>query len=75
MFVRTHSDGKLKGKKDKRYTVNLEWVGEVKPRYVLRFCDDYVGDFSSVPAATLRAIGHHAEMMGAYVFVNQEGMP
>ena len=27
---------------DKRYSINLEWCGESKPKFILRFCDDWV---------------------------------
>lgn len=41
IYPRTHADGTLKGKKDKRYTVALEYTGDLsgKARFVLRFCD------------------------------------
>lgn len=34
-----HADGTI----DKRYTVSLEYCGYAKPRYVARFCGDWLG--------------------------------
>lgn len=69
IYPLTHENGK----KDSRYTITQEYTGDPsgKPRSVLRFCDDYIGDFRDIPSATLRAVGHNNERMGAYVFVNQ----
>ena len=74
IYPRTHNHGALKGKKDKRYTITLEYDGHIsgKPRYVLRFCDKYIEGFQDIPSATLRAVNHHAEFMGEPVFVNRE---
>lgn len=66
-YSRTHEDGKI----DKRYTVDLEWMGEVRQYFVLRFCGDYIGKFIDLPSATLRAIGHYNTLIGGKVFVNQ----
>jgi hypothetical protein len=30
-------------KRDNRYTVTLEYCGEEKPRYIARFCGDWLG--------------------------------
>jgi hypothetical protein len=49
---------------DKRYSVNLEYCGHETRRYVLRFCDEFVGAFRSLPDATLAAIGHRNIRMG-----------
>ena len=69
LYPITHDNGQ----KDKRYTIQQEYDGNLsgKPQCVLRFCDEYIGSFCNVPDATLRAIGHNNERMGAYVFVNQ----
>lgn len=70
IYPRTHDNGK----KDKRYTITDEYVGDPsgKPRKVLRFCGTYIGDFLDISSATLRAVGHHNEMMGNDVFINKE---
>jgi len=73
-YPRTHNDGPLKGVKDRRYTVTQEYTGHPsgKPRFVLRFCDKFIGDFRNLPDATLRAVGHHAELMGVTIYTNKE---
>ena len=55
------------GKPDRRYTVTREWVGHPKPRFVVRFCDEWVGHNASYPEAVLRAVGHNNVRKGATV--------
>ena len=59
---------------DARYTVAREFTGHAsgKPRFVLRFCGDRIEDFSTYPAAVLRAAGESAIRRGA---VPIEGVP
>lgn len=45
---------------DKRYSVDLEYMGHSKPRHVLRYEGNYIGSFANLPQATLRAIGHRS---------------
>jgi len=52
------------GKRDKRYAIRLEFCGEESPRYVLRFCGEWLGAFRSIPQATLRAVGHKNIRLG-----------
>lgn len=55
------------GMRDKRYSVRLEFCGHEVALYVLRFCGEWVGAFNSIPAATLRAVGHKAARLGNIV--------
>jgi hypothetical protein len=66
IYPLTHSDGPLTGKKDKRYTIALEYCGYVEPRYVLRFCDRWIMCSLDVSGATLTAINHNSERMSFY---------
>lgn len=53
-------------KKDRRYTVNREYMGESDPAYVTRFCGEKV-DYSDTPAAGwIKAAEHNAERMKGY---------
>ena len=54
---------------DKRYTVTREFTGHAsgKPRFVLRWCDERIDDFSTYPAAVVRAVGHKAIRNGALI--------
>lgn len=54
---------------DKRYTVTREFTGHAsgKPRFVLRWCDERIDDFSTYPAAVIRAAGHKAARNGAVI--------
>lgn len=51
---------------DSRYTITLEFTGHAsgKARHVLRFCGERIEDFSSYPAAVLRAAGDSALRRG-----------
>lgn len=55
-----HDDGAI----DKRYSVALEHCGFAEKRLVLRFCGDFLGGFSDISGATLRAINHKAHRLG-----------
>ena len=52
-------------KGDSRYSIDLEWCGYESPRYVLRFCDEWVECFQFKSAAIVRAIGDKARRNGA----------
>jgi len=54
-------------KSDSRYTITQERCGHTRPRFVLRWCDAWVGSFSSYSAAVVRAVGHKAARDGALV--------
>ena len=52
---------------DARYTVTREWVGQESPRYVVRFCGEWVAACASYSSAVLRAVGESARRRGALV--------
>ena len=45
-------------KSDQRYTIAREFCGHSKPRFVLRWCDEWIGSFATRGAAVVRAVGH-----------------
>ena len=45
-------------KSDQRYTIAREFCGHPKPRFVLRWCDEWIGSFATRRAAVVRAVGH-----------------
>lgn len=57
----THDDGKT----DRRYTVTVEYTGDPsgKARFVLRFCDEYIGDYADRSGAALRAVNHRSQRL------------
>ena len=63
-----HADGS----RDERYSVQLEYCGYEKPRYVLRFCDEFIGSFPGKPQAALRAVGHRDERNGGAIEARDE---
>ena len=60
---------------DARYTVTLEWCGQPKPQFIVRFCDDWVGYRSTYPAAVLLATNHRLQRQGALTVVGQPATP
>lgn len=38
-------------KKDRRYTINLEFCGASTQKHVVRFCGDWLGGFDTLPLA------------------------
>lgn len=45
--------------RDKRYTIRREWCGYAEPRFVVRFCGDWIGQSASrLDAEAIR--DHHA---------------
>lgn len=56
---------------DPRYTVNREYCGHASPRYVVRFCGDWVSSHSTKGAALTRAVGEACRRRGALVFTEQ----
>jgi len=51
------------GRRDGRYTVTRELCGEATPRYVARFCGDWIGKADDAPGAWAQAEVHRAEML------------
>ena len=56
---------------DSRYTVEREWCGYKEPRFVARFCGEWVGQDISYPGAVLIASGHRLARQGDLVVTNQ----
>ena len=56
-------------KSDARYTVTREFTGHAsaRPRFVLRFCGEWIESFATYPAAVVRAVGESARRRGALV--------
>jgi hypothetical protein len=52
---------------DQRYTISREFCGYESPRYVLRFCGDWVDQFKTHEAAINRAVGLCAERRAALI--------
>lgn len=47
--------------KDTKYTINLEFCGYKERRYVLRFCDEFIGSYTTKKDAILAQIFHDDE--------------
>ncbi len=52
---------------DKRYTITREWCGDEKPRFVVRFCGDWISCHTTQGAALMRAAGESASRRGCLV--------
>lgn len=48
-------------KHDERYTLNLEYCGYEKPRYVMRFCGEWLGQAETKNDAAMFYIAHSDE--------------
>jgi hypothetical protein len=59
----THEDGST----DVRYTVAREHCGYDSPRYVARYCGEWIGQSIARGAAFMLCIGHNARRNGALV--------
>jgi hypothetical protein len=53
------------GERDRRYTVAREWCGHDRPRYVARYCGEWIGQSIARGAAFMLCTGHNARRMGA----------
>ena len=47
-------------RRDRRYTINLEYCGHARRRHVARFCGDWLGQAASRTAALAIATAHAA---------------
>ena len=45
-------------RRDRRYTINLEYCGHARRRHVARFCGDWLGQAESRTAALAIATAH-----------------
>ncbi len=52
---------------DQRFTVTLEHCGESSPRYILRFCGEWVDKFRFYSSAAIRAVGESSRRRGALI--------
>lgn len=65
----THENGAT----DKRYSIAQEFCGHEKPRFVLRYCGEFVAQSISRSAMVMRALRLAPMPYGAPVIVAQEG--
>lgn len=61
--------GKISGL-DARYSINLEWTGDIIPLYVVRFCGDFVGSHEDIYMAQKIGIEHNLERLGVDYVAN-----
>jgi hypothetical protein len=61
----SHDNGAI----DLRYRISPEYCGHEKPRYVARFCDEFIASSAFYSSALMLAIGHNARRKGALVIV------
>lgn len=54
-------------KSDSRYTVRKEYCGHAEPRFVARFCGEWIGQSKFYTSAVALCVGHKARMNGALV--------
>ncbi len=52
---------------DRRFTIAREYCGEATPRWVLRFCGEWVDKFQFYSSAVIRAVGESSRRRGALV--------
>lgn len=57
--------------RDRRYEIKPEFCGYEKPRYVLRFCGEFIASSISRASLAVRAVGHNAVRMGAVIVEEQ----
>ena len=60
---------------DSRYTVAREFCGHDKPRFVARWCGDFIASRSDYPAAVLCCVTHKAARNGYPVIIEQLPAP
>lgn len=53
--------------RDKRYAVALEFCGYPEPRWVARFCGEFIGQSRFQASAWMLCAGHDAKRKGAQV--------
>jgi hypothetical protein len=52
---------------DNRYTITKEFCGHAEPRFVLRFCGEWVMQSQFYSSVLIRAVGESAMRKGAVV--------
>lgn len=58
-------------KSDPRYTVTLEHCGDTAPRFIVRFCGEWVSKHATQGAALMRAAGESARRRGCATVTEQ----
>lgn len=56
---------------DARYTIDLEWCGEAKPQYVVRFCGEWQGKRATYGAALVFAACEASKRRGSPVIAGK----
>lgn len=59
---------------DERYEIQMECCGHPEPRYVLRFCNDWIDQSISYSSMVTRAVGHNDERLGAGIVTEGNDM-
>lgn len=54
--------------RDRRYRIALEWCGYAKPRLVIRFCGEWVGQAQAREGAKLIQDARTAERLALFAF-------
>ena len=60
---------------DRRYSVALEWCGQSTPRYVARFCGEWIGQSAFKASAMILCIGAANVRNGAEIVTEQPARP
>ena len=55
--------------KDKRYTQDLEWCGQATPKYIARFCGEWIS-WHDTKAEALKACQDHYQKLFNKFLVN-----
>lgn len=63
VFPIYHNAGTKQESKDKRYSIRREFCGHETPRFVARYCGDWLGDSLSLSGAVLIATNHRTETL------------
>lgn len=58
--------------KDQRWTITQEFTGKEKPQFVVRFCDDWIGQRAFFDSAVMLAVCENARRNGALVIEGKE---
>lgn len=55
--------------KDARYTIQKEYCGYPEPRFVVRFCGEFIGQSKFYGSALMLAVGNSCQRRGCNVIV------
>lgn len=59
-------------KSDSRYSIAQEFAGYERPRFVVRFCGEFVSSHATRGGALIRAAGESAARRGALVITESK---